>query len=125
MWKYYQPNPTGRNVGDCVVRAVSKALGLDWQQAYAEIAAEGYFLFDMPSANAVWGAVLRQDGFRRRSIPDSCPDCYTAEDFCREHPAGVYVLGFGNHVATVIDGDIFDSWDSSQEIPQYFWSKEK
>ena len=121
MWKYYQPNPTGKNVEDCAVRAVSKALGLDWQQAYAEIAAEGYFLCDMPSANAVWGAVLRHEGFRRESIPDSCPDCFTADDFCKENPDGVFVLGFGGHVATVVDGNLYDAWDSSMEIPQYYW----
>ena len=70
MWIRFNPNPTGKNVGDCAVRAVSKALGMDWQQAYAEIAAEGYFLCDMPSANAVWGAVLRREGFP--DIKKSC-----------------------------------------------------
>ena len=76
---------------------------------------------DMPSSNGVWGAVLRQHGFYREAIPNTCPDCYTAADFCHDHPKGIYVLGFGNHVATVIDGVIYDSWDSSQEVPQYYW----
>jgi len=57
-------------------------------------------------------------------IPNECPDCYTAEDFCREHPTGTYILGFGGHVATVIDGNIYDSWDSSRMIPIYYWHKE-
>lgn len=48
---------------------------------------------------------------------------YTAEDFCIDNPIGVFVLGFGGHVATVVDGNIFDSWDSSQEIPIYVWYK--
>ena len=48
---------------------------------------------------------------------------YTAKDFALDHPMGVYVLGFGNHVATVEDGRLYDSWDSSQEIPQYYWEK--
>ena len=46
------------------------------------------------------------------------------EEFAAEHPKGIYVLGFGNHVATIIDGIIYDSWDSSKEIPQYYWHKE-
>lgn len=120
-WRAYNNNPTGRAVGDCAVRAVSVALGTDWETAYLMIAANGYQMGDMPSSNSVWGAVLRQNGFYRSSIPDTCPDCYTAADFAREHPRGVYVLGFGNHVATVLDGDIYDSWDSSNEIPQYYW----
>lgn len=125
IWKYFLNNPAGRNVGDCAVRAVSAALGVDWETAFAMIAKAAYQMADMPSSNSVWGAVLRQHGFYRYAISNDCADCYTAEDFCREHPRGVYVLGFGNHVATVIDGDIYDSWDSTQEIPQYYWTKEE
>ena len=121
MWQPWNPNPTGRNVGDCAVRAVARALGVDWETAYSMIANAGYAMGDMPSSNSVWGAVLRQNGFYRQAIPNYCPDCYTAADFAQDNPQGVFVLGFGNHVATVEDGVIYDSWDSSREIPQYFW----
>lgn len=121
MYIYYNPNPTGRAVGDCAVRAIAKAFNIDWETAYIALMTNGFVMGDMPSSNSVWGALLRQHGFYRKNIPDSCPDCYTAEDFCREHPQGTFVLGFGTHVATVIDGNIYDSWDSSREIPQYIW----
>ena len=121
MWIKYNPNPTGRFVGDCAVRAVSAALGIDWEQAYELITDAGYKMGDMPSSDSVWGAVLRQNGFYRTSIPNSCPDCYTVEDFAADHPRGVFVLGFGGHVATVRDGILLDSWDSSQEVPVYYW----
>lgn len=125
MWVQFNPNPVGRNVEDCSVRAIAKALGVDWETAYAMIANNGFNMGDMPHSNSVWGALLRQHGFYKKVIPDTCPDCYTAEDFCRDHPNGVYVLGFGRHVATVVDGDIYDSWDSSKEIPQYYWFKKE
>lgn len=123
MYIYYNPNPAGRSVGDCAIRAVAKALDIDWEDAYAMVSANGYRMGDMPSSDSVWGSVLRQNGFYRQNIPNTCPDCYTAESFCRDHPVGVYVLGFGGHVATVVDGNLFDSWNSSQEIPQYFWCR--
>jgi len=123
MWEKFQNNPVGRSVGDCAIRAVSKALGVSWQTAYAMIAVNGFAMGDMPSSNSVWGAVLRQNGFQRKAIENECPDCYTAEDFCKDHPKGTYVLGFGNHTSCVVDGVIFDSWDSSLEIPQYYWFK--
>lgn len=123
MWVKYNPNPMSRTVGDCAVRAVAAALGVDWEEAYNLIADAGYAMGDMPSSDSVWGAVLRQNGFYRTSIPNSCPDCYTVEDFSADHPRGVFVLGFGGHVATVIDGDLYDSWDSSNEVPVYFWYK--
>ena len=125
MWIYTNSNPCGRNVGDCSVRAVSVALNVDWETAYAMVAKAGYQMCDMPSSVAVWGAVLRKNGFYRKAIPDSCPDCYTADDFCRDNPKGVFVLGFGGHVATVVDGNLYDMWDSSHEIPQYVWYKKE
>lgn len=125
MWIPFNNNPTGRRVGDCSVRAVSKALGISWEEAYAMIASNGYAMGDVMSSDSVWGAVLRQNGFYRESIPNICPDCYSAADFARDNPHGVFVLGFGGHVATVVDGDIYDSWDSSDEIPQYVWFRKE
>lgn len=121
MWVKFNNNPTGRNVGDCAVRAVSVALEISWEEAYALIAGNGYRMGDVMSSDSVWGSVLRQNGFYRKAIPNSCPDCYTAEDFCEEHPQGVYVLAFGGHVATVRDGCLYDSYDSSNLIPQFVW----
>ena len=123
VWKRFNENPAGRNVGDCAVRAVSVALDVDWETAYAMIAENGFLMADMPSSNSVWGAVLRQHGFSRYAIPNSCPDCYTVEDFADENPRGVYVLVTNGHVVTIRDGTVFDSWDSRQEIPQYYWTK--
>lgn len=121
MWVKYNPNPAGRFVGDCAVRAVAAALGVDWEEAYTLISDAGFAMGDMPSSDSVFGAVLRQHGFYRAAIPNSCPDCYTAEDFAADHPRGVFVLGFGGHVAAIRDGVIMDSWDSSQEVPVYYW----
>jgi len=33
----------------------------------------------------------------------------------------VYVVKMPEHVATVIDGKLLDTWDSSREIPVYYW----
>lgn len=121
---YYNPNPVAANVADCAVRAVAKALHITWEDAYIRLTINGINMGDIISNDNVWGSVLRQNGFYKEVIPNECPDCYTVEDFCREHPTGTYVLGFGGHVATVIDGNIYDSWDSSRMIPIYYWHKE-
>ncbi|MBP5727468.1 MAG: hypothetical protein J6Y48_10395 [Clostridia bacterium] len=122
-WRNYNPNPAGRSVGDCAVRAISAALGVDWETAYMMIAEAGFQMADMPSSNSVWGAVLRQNGFRRYAVPNTCPECYTLEQFAEDHPEGVYVVGTGNHVVTIRDGWVMDSWNSLMEIPQFYWKK--
>lgn len=122
-WQPYNPNPIGIDGIDCTVRALSKALGVSWEKAYTMLAVNGFILGDMPNANHVFSATLRQHGFKRHVIPDSCPDCFTAGDFADEHPEGTYVLAFGDHVCTVIDGTIYDSWPSMNRVPMLYWEK--
>lgn len=124
MYVYYNPNPVGReSVGDCSVRAISKALDISWEDAYAKLGVNAFRMGDMPSSNSVISAVLRMNGFYRENLPCFHNDCYSVRDFARNNPRGVYVLGTGTHVVTVVDGDWFDSWNSGDEIPQYFWTR--
>ena len=98
MFVEYNPNPTGRRVEDCSIRAIAKALDVDWETAFALVSKNAFDMGDMPHSNSLWGAVLRQNGFYRKSLPDSCPDCYTVKDFAKDHPKGTFVLGCNNHV---------------------------
>lgn len=77
---------------------------------------------DMPSANHVWGAFLRRNGYTRNVI-DVDVDVYTVRDFCIDNPRGTYILATDGHVVTVRNGRYYDSWDSGNEIPIYFWSR--
>lgn len=120
-FKYYQPNPTGQRTRDCVIRAISAALDMSWDDAFDIIAERAKQMGTTMDENAVYGSILRQCGFYRAVPPNNCPDCFTARDFCLSHPHGVYVLGFTGHVATVIDGQVWDSFDSTDEIVNYYW----
>lgn len=122
---YYNPNPAERSVGDCVVRALSIVFNDSWENIYADLTMQGRFMYDMPNANNVWGEYLKINGYKRKTIPDTCPWCYTIRDFCYDHPYGVYVLATGTHVVAVIDGNYYDTSDSGSEIPTYYWYKEK
>ena len=97
------------------------AINEDWEKVYVGVCAEGLLLHDMPEANHVWGSYLRKRGYARYIIPNSCPDCYTIEDFCEDNPNDVFILGTGSHVVAVINGDYYDTWDSGQSIPIYYW----
>lgn len=121
MYKHFSNNPCGKSIGDCAVRAISVALDTDWYDAFDLLTKEALTMCDMPSADAVWGSVLRQNGFTRSILTSRYPDSYSAADFCADHPTGIYVLAFGGHVATIRDGVLYDSWDSSAEIPLYYF----
>lgn len=121
MFKECNPNPQGINVGDCVIRAICLATGREWCDVYMGVAAEGYRLCDMPSANRVWGSYLTSQGFERHGLPADCPVCYTVKHFAKEHPNGCYILALDGHVVAIKDGDWLDSWDSCDRVVLYYW----
>ena len=124
MWRKFNPNPIGRRVGDCTIRAICAATGLSWDDAFDKLAAYGKKMGNLQNSNEAVGAFLKERGFKRHIIEDSCPMCYTVRDFCRDHPIGVFVLGTGSHVVAVLDGDYYDSWDSGDEVPIYYWEEQ-
>lgn len=124
MYVQYNPNPTHKRVGDCVIRAISKATGQTWDETYTGIALKGFEMSDLPSANAVWGAYLRDKGFKRHIIPDHLLAEYTVSDFAKDHPNGTYILAIEGHVVCIQCGNWFDSWNSEHELPIYYWSME-
>lgn len=124
-YKELNLNPLHRRVGDCAIRAIAKALDQDWNTTYLGIAMKGYELKDVISGNTVWGAYLKDNGFSRHAIPSDHDGIYTVEDFANDHLEGTYVLALDGHVVCVQDGTIYDSWDSSQEIPHFYWANSK
>ena len=124
MYSYYNANPYKIRVGDCVIRAISKALNQPWEDTYIDLTIQGYLMGDLLSSNAVWGAYLKSKGFARDIISNDCPECYTIEDFCNEHPKGTYIIGTGTHAVCVENGCVFDTWNSSGEVPIYYYKGE-
>lgn len=122
-FEYYNPNPSRNLVGDCVIRAISKLTGKSWDDVYLGIAMQGFTDKDMPSSNAVWDSYLKNHGYMKFVIPNTCPDCYTVQDFAADHPTGRFLLATGSHVICVIDGTWFDTWDSAMETVIYFYTK--
>lgn len=122
---FYNPNPRGIKVGDCVIRGLTKLLGKTWDEVYTDVMVKGFEMKDMPSSNNVWGEYLRSKGFNRFTIPNTCPDCYTVRQFCADNDQGLFLLATGAHVVAVENGRYFDAWDSGDEVPIYYWRKEK
>lgn len=124
MFKKTNPNPANNLVGDCVIRAISILTDKSWDYVFDTLCDKAHSMYDMPSSNSVWSAYLLDRGYRRYIIPNTCPNCYTVRDFCIDNPIGEYLLATGTHVITIIDGDYYDTWDSGDEVPIYYFKKE-
>lgn len=124
MYKYFNNNPLHRRtVGDCSVRAVSKALNISWDDAHDLLADMSKQMGTIMNDNDVISAVLRMNGFYKENLPCTDRDCYTIKEFANDNPYGVYVVGTGSHVVTIINGNFYDSWNSGDESVIYFWIK--
>lgn len=124
-YHFFNPNPLGKFVGDCTIRAICAVTGLDWYEIHRQQSDLSRIMADMPSSDDVWWELLRLHGFRKVKLLDSCPDCYTVADFAYDHPIGLYVLGPKEHAIAIIDGDWYDTWDSGATVPLYYLRREK
>lgn len=124
MYINYNANPDNNFVGDCTVRAISTALNQTWEQTFAGITVEAMAVYNMPSADVVWNNYLKRNGLKRYIIPDDFPENYSVRDFCQDHPKGTFLLALSGHVVAVIDGNYYDTFDSGDYTPVYYWYKE-
>lgn len=135
MWIRYNANPVHNRTGDCVVRAIATVMNVPWMEVHDELCDLSSAMYDMPSSNEVWMRYLDLNGYRRVSVENTCPHCNTVAKFAEEHPYGEYILSTceysvandnhviatGSHVVALINGDWYDTWDSSNDVILYYW----
>lgn len=121
-WVRHNPNPYHRDdVPDCVIRAISIALGLSWFEVFDGLSATARAAGSVTCDDRVWGRYLFEKGFIPFVMPTDSPRDLTVRQFCRMFPHGTYIIGTGRHAVAVTDGDYHDSWDSGEMLLSFFW----
>lgn len=110
---------------DCQVRALCTALGVTYNEAWAilytmqgERRACAFSLVDeLDDTNAAALGVIRPISFpAKKGSPRM-----TAEEFCKKHKRGRFILRMAHHVAAVKDGQLFDTSDTSYACVYKAW----
>ena len=136
-WKQYNANSRNRHTGDCVVRSISLAYGKDYDETHKELLS---FAHDMEADNYYYVSVFSRylstlghkgqmgtEAFYSLCGHSKQIEPVTIEDFCKDNPTGTYILlngkkpGGSGHLACVIDGNLYDSWDSSKQYVTRVW----
>lgn len=86
MWKYYNVNPRGNNINDCVIRAISVVEGKTWDETYKELSDiarhQGLLLDDVSFV----------EEYLDRRYKRQCHSAKTVEEFAEEYPKGRFLV---------------------------------
>jgi len=118
----YNANNRGTYTGDCTARAISLAFNMDYHKARKllnDSARENWRLnWQYNSTNNVKKVIEKLGGGKAAILVGRE---YTVNSFADSHNQGTYILhcndngkegGPGGHLVTIIDGKVYDSWDS-------------
>ena len=115
MFKYINVNPYERHIDDCVIRALSLLTNRDWDDVYKELvyfsSKDGYM-----TDNVDFVEDYLDDRYKRE-----CHYSKTVGEFANEHPIGKYIVSMNNHVTSVIDGKIYDTFNPSYKVMRCAW----
>lgn len=109
---------------DCQVRALVTAFAMEYADAWdllykmqGEHRRCSFGLVDDLTSNDPRLHVVRPIAFpAERGKPRM-----TGVQFCKLYPEGHFILRMAHHVAAVVDGKLYDSWDSSRKCVYSAW----
>lgn len=112
MYKYHNPHPKGLSTDDCVKRAIVVVTGMDYSRVQRELN-EYKTVTGAKSFNSIKNLRYVEDVLNAKKI--SLNNQLTAEEFCKQHLRGRYILDMDEHWSACVDGCIYDTWDCSKE----------
>lgn len=124
----YNANTRGTRTGDCTARSISLAFNIDYSAARKA-------LNDSAKTNPRWDynshsnciKVIEELGGGKLN---GNVERITVNAFADSHPSGTYIIWCsrdgishkGNHLVTIIDGTVYDSWDSRKYFVKGYWT---
>lgn len=117
-YKYYNHNPDGVHLKDCVCRAISTAIGLCYEAVdnLLELAAKEYGCDKL--CVCCYSYLLEDILCYTRQ---DCRFKKTVHDLASEYPRNRLIIRVEQHLTTSVYGNILDIWDCSDELVDCFW----
>ena len=104
---YWNENPNGEHIGDCVVRAITLATGLPYEDVEDKLWLTAELLGCVDICPFCYRNLL-ENVFQFREVN---PNNMTIREFADTHSYGTYILRIPSHLTCIIDGDLYDIWD--------------
>lgn len=117
-YRYYNRNPDNLKLKDCVCRAISTAVGLQYEAVdnLLELTAD---IYNCDKLCVCCYHRLLEDVLCYNKIP-----CYfkqTVSQIASAHPKDRVIIRVDAHLTTSIYGSVLDIWDCSDELVDCYW----
>ena len=116
---------------DCQIRALAAATGIDYYLIHNEMSKMGWSSKDTGNTNTYvnnvcrWDEILKMCGYKREEVWDN----YSVKNGCESRvlngvkgmtvktavaklPKGRFIISVRSHVCTVVNNELYDSWNS-------------
>ena len=117
MYKYYNPHPKGLLTDDCVKRAIHVCTGTDIVTISKQLNA-----FKKVTGAKKFNSHHNPHHFVEDvlgAIKVTSSSNISAEEFCKKHPHGRFILDMDGHWSACVNGCIYDTWDCGKENVNY------
>lgn len=119
-------NPNGKEVGDCVVRAIQLATKQTWEKVYDDLCQLGKMMYRMPNDKKVYETYLARYRFQKYREPRKLDGSkYTVEnliDHYRPTDEKITIIKTNRHLVTVVGETLKDTWDCRKQYVRQYWS---
>ena len=128
-YHYHNANPANRLTSDCVARAISTASGMHYTKVVQMLTdLQIYTGYDTSDPHC-YGKFLESEGWIKHRQPRKANGRkFTGREFCEQlalhsdHREIIAHLG-GHHIVAIIDGRVWDTWDSTDGCVGNYWTK--
>lgn len=117
MFHYYNINPKGYHIPDCVVRAISTATGMSYYDVVYKLKLNSTMYMCEELNVRCYEKLLDFDFDLPHYVGNGNTACEVAEDF----KDNILILRMEGHLSCSLFGDVWDIWDCSEEIVTDFW----
>lgn len=114
---YYNRNPNKDIDIDCVVRAISLALNLDYYKVEDMLFNVGY-CFECEELEVQCYSYLLE---RVLDFKVYDAENKTVSQIAEEYPDSTLLIRIEGHLTCAIDGIVYDIWDCTNEIADRYW----
>jgi len=129
VFTFYNANPKNRFTTDCVIRAISTALEIPYNQVVMEMAELQCNTGYDPSESITINKYLESKGWVKNKQPKKPNNTkYTGTEFCMNiaNANERYIANIGgHHIIAIINKKIHDTWDSSQGCIGNYWIRKE